>query len=202
MCSARDRKAKVFVWLIGSPAVGKSTLRHVVSVFLAERAIYVPAFGIEEAHRLLCPAWIRHSSYKYAKDGALRLFDTSRQVQEAMQVLHAWCRFNNYGFLVELSNPEYDSIRLLLDEFDTRKSLTIGLYCPKEVRVARNRRRGLTKIPENYLKSFPDEVISQAIEHQRNSGGMVIELNTDDALDNTSLKLYSELNKLFSSHDR
>ena len=182
--------------ITGPPAAGKTAAFTVVVRWLAQRGHPVEAISVDEAIRRLYPRDVESPDYAYDGVGAIVLHRPLDQIPPAVYDAVDACRRAANGFVLELASneclPLLDRGRDLLSG-----TLVLALAAPVEVRSRRNAQRGVTIIPDDRLRQYPDDLPESWVSRLEDAGARVVAIDANRPLDAVTADVLDELSRNF-----
>ncbi|MEK7727997.1 MAG: hypothetical protein AAB354_06245 [candidate division KSB1 bacterium] len=149
--------ATPYLFLLGRPAVGKSTVSKIIS-----RVLKLPVenyFPIDKAHHLLCNPDVQSPHFYYTPQGTLIFRDRAAVMREALEWLaHAAQKRrveapNGFPLLFEFAHYDYASALEIFGAEVLRHSAIIEIVAPLTVARERNLARpAMDQVPEEWLQ--------------------------------------------------
>jgi thymidylate kinase len=184
------------VVITGPPAAGKTTVCSAVVRWLAERGHRLEAVSVDEAIRRLYPRETESPDYAYDDEGAIVLHRPADQIPPAVGDAVDACRRAAGGFVLELASNE--CLPLLARGRDLLPgALVFALAASVELRSRRNACRGVTLIPDDRLRQYPDHLPGEWVRELEAAGARVVAIDADRPLDAVTAEILDELARTF-----
>lgn len=172
------------IFIIGSPAAGKTTLRTLIIDWMASQGHKVAILGIEEANRALFPPNADDDTYIYTEEGSIILLQRDTQIPLTLSWLATQCAeaARSTGFILELAHQKIgDALTAIAGDL-LQGSLILHLSAPLELRLQRNAQRKALRIPPEIVVSIPEKLTPAEVTELTTKGATLMWFQTSEDL--------------------